>query len=109
MEVEEFAMRQYAGRTALLGGLLLVLLVALANCGASTSNVPQNQDEVPRISPAQLKERLDAGEDVLVVDARSASQYAAQHIPGSISVPLNEVEARLDEFPRDKEIVFYCT
>ncbi len=50
-----------------------------------------------------------SGEDILVVDARSAGQYAAQHIPGSISVPLNEVEARLDEFPRDQEIVFYCT
>mgnify|MGYP001826628521 CR=1 FL=1 len=100
-------MRYSTRKIVLLGGLLLVLLVVLAGCGASTPEPPQNQNEVPRISPAQLKERLDAGEDILVVDARSADQYAAQHIPGSVSVPLTQVEARLDEFPRDKEIVFY--
>ena len=42
----------------MLAGLLLALLVGLAGCGASTPRHPQNQDEVPRISPAQLKERL---------------------------------------------------
>jgi hypothetical protein len=91
----------------MLAGLLLALLVVLAGCGTSTPQTPQNEAEVPRISPAQLKERLDGGEDVLVVDARSADQYAAHHIPGSISVPLPQVEARLGEFPRDKEVVFY--
>jgi 3-mercaptopyruvate sulfurtransferase SseA len=102
-------MRHFAGRTSILVALLLALLVALAACGSGTEEPPQNQDEVPRISPAQLKERLDAGEETLVVDARSAGEYDQRHIPGSISVPLNEVEARLDEFPRDQEIVFYCT
>ena len=100
-------MRYSTRRIGVLAGLLLVLLVGLAGCGDSTPKPPQNQNEVPRISPAQLKERLDGGEDVLVVDARSADQYAAHHIPGAISVPLPQVEARLDEFPRDKEIVFY--
>ena len=102
-------MRHSTRRIGMLAGLLLALLVGLAGCGASAPRPPQNQDEVPRISPAQLKERLDGGEDVLVVDARSEGEYAEQHIPGAISVPLTQVEARLDEFPRDKEIVFYCT
>jgi rhodanese-related sulfurtransferase len=64
---------------------------------------------VPRIWPEDLKDRLDNGEAILVVDARSIADFEGQHIVGAISVPLNEVESRLDEFPRDQEIVFYCT
>lgn len=89
-----------------LGFALLVLLIALSACGASS---PQSQDDVPRIAPSVLKERLDAGESLLVVDARSSDEYAAAHIPGAISVPLSDLEARMDELPRDQEIVFYCT
>jgi 3-mercaptopyruvate sulfurtransferase SseA len=88
-----------------LGLVLLTLLIALAACQSG----PRTQDEVPRIAPRVLKDRLDAGDDILVVDARSAAEYAEQHIPGAISLPLSELEARMDELPRDREIVFYCT
>jgi len=86
-----------------LGLVLLALLLALAACQAQ----PRTEEQVPRMAPVVLQQRLDAGDDVLVVDARSASSYAERHIPGAISVPVDEVEARLDELPRDKTIVFY--
>ena len=89
--------------------ILLVGTLLLAACGGSASGVPTNQDDVPRISTQDLKQKLDGGAQILVVDARSAAEYAERHIEGAISVPLSEVEARLDEFPRDQEIVFYCT
>ncbi len=88
--------------------VLLVGVLALAACNAP-ARVPQTREEVPRIAPAELKGRLDSGEEVLVVDARSAREFQQQHIPGAISVPYNEVEARLGELPRDQEIVLYCT
>jgi rhodanese-related sulfurtransferase len=69
--------------------------------------IPSNDTEVPRISPETLKKRIDSGEDILTVDVRSVNSYRAQHIPGAISVPFKKVKARLDEFPRDKHIVFY--
>jgi 3-mercaptopyruvate sulfurtransferase SseA len=84
---------------------LLALLIGLSACQAR----PQTQNEVPRIAASALKERLDAGESVLIVDARSSDEYAEAHIPGAISVPLSDLEARLDELPRDQDIVFYCT
>jgi rhodanese-related sulfurtransferase len=62
---------------------------------------------VPRISPEELKERLDSGEDILIVDVRSAGAYESRHIAGAISVPSHEVESRLDEFPRDQDLVLY--
>ena len=57
--------------------------------------------------PEELKDRLDNGEAILVVDSRSTSTFESRHIAGAISVPDFEVESRLDEFPRDQEIVFY--
>jgi rhodanese-related sulfurtransferase len=62
---------------------------------------------VPRLSARDLKGRLDNGEAFLVVDARATAAFESRHITGAISVPLSEVESRLDEFPRDQEIVFY--
>jgi rhodanese-related sulfurtransferase len=69
--------------------------------------IPSHDSEVPRISPETLKKRIDSGEDILIADVRSVNSYRAQHLPGAISVPLKKVASRLDEFPRDKLIVFY--
>ncbi len=104
-KMEDNALEKSRNMSIRFGVALLALLIALSACGAS----PRNQDEVPRIAPSILKERLDAGESLLVVDARSSDEYAAAHIPGAISVPLSDIEARMDELPRDQEIVFYCT
>jgi hypothetical protein len=70
-------------------------------------DVLKDTDEVPRISPEDLKNRLDQGETILVVDARSLEAFETQHIAGAISVPVNQIESHLDEFPHDQEIVFY--
>jgi 3-mercaptopyruvate sulfurtransferase SseA len=71
--------------------------------------IPTSYSEVPRISPEELKERLDNGEAILVVDVRGAADFEFWHIAGAISVPSYDVESRLDELPRDKELVLYCT
>lgn len=60
-----------------------------------------------RISRAELRRRLDAG-DVVVLDVRPAAEFAAGHIPGARSVPPGELKARLRGVPRDVEAVAYC-
>lgn len=45
---------------------------------------------------------------VTVLDMRPPEEYRAGHIPGAISVPLEELEHRLSELPKDQEIVAYC-
>jgi len=89
------------------GRLWLVLLIVLVALAACQGNVPRTQEQVPRMAPSVLYERLGEGDDVLVVDARSAAQYEHAHIPGAISVPYDQVASRLDELPRDRDIVFY--
>ena len=46
--------------------------------------------------------------DVIVLDTRPASEYAAGHIPGALSVPVHELQQRLRQLPRNKEYVAYC-
>jgi rhodanese-related sulfurtransferase/DNA-binding transcriptional ArsR family regulator len=61
------------------------------------------------VTRAELAERLARGE-VVVLDVRPAEDYAAAHIPTARSVPLEQLEAELDQvgLPRDREIVAYC-
>ena len=95
--------------------MLVTLLLLSCGISAVTSvaptegQEPKDSSEVPRISPEDLKARLDKGEAILVVDSRSKTSFDSGHLTGAISVPAGEVESRLDEFPRDQEIVFYCT
>ncbi len=76
---------------------------------SSENQVPSTSSEVPRISVEELKERLDNGEAIVVVDSRSENEYDTKHIPGAISVPSVLAESPLDELPLDHEIVLYCT
>jgi rhodanese-related sulfurtransferase/DNA-binding transcriptional ArsR family regulator len=54
-----------------------------------------------------LLERMRSN-DVIVLDARPASEYEAGHIAGALSVPIDELQQRLRSLPRDKEYVAYC-
>jgi len=60
------------------------------------------------ISAEELLARLKGGEPLVVVDVRPAEEYAAAHVAGAVSIPLPELERRLRELPRDREIVAYC-
>lgn len=59
------------------------------------------------IGRGELLERARLGE-VVVVDLRPTEEYVAGHLPGALSIPLDELEARLAELPADVEIVAYC-
>ena len=70
--------------------------------------IPATAADVPRISLQDLRKLLDQGANVTVVDTRSAGEYAAGHIPGSLHIPYAEVEARYREIPATSQIVLYC-
>jgi rhodanese-related sulfurtransferase len=64
-------------------------------------------EDVEAIGRDELIARLGRGEIVLV-DVRPPEEYAAGHIEGARSIPLDELEHRLAELPTDREIVAYC-
>jgi membrane protein DedA with SNARE-associated domain/rhodanese-related sulfurtransferase len=66
---------------------------------------------VARISPDELKEKLDNHEPVTIIDLRHSLDFLPEPyvIPGAIRIPLEELERRQSEIPRDREVVLYCT
>lgn len=80
--------------------ITLLVILLLAACGSSMDN-----SEVPRITAEELKQRLDDGEDILILDTRIGSrQYELSHIPGAIKKPRS-----LNDVAHDQAIVAYCT
>jgi rhodanese-related sulfurtransferase len=69
------------------------------------------QLRIARISPEDLKRKLDAGEDVTVIDLRTALDVSATPyaIPGSRWIPAEALDERLAELPQDRELVVYCS
>jgi rhodanese-related sulfurtransferase/DNA-binding transcriptional ArsR family regulator len=63
--------------------------------------------ETDQVSREELLRRARDGE-VVVLDVRPELEYAAGHIPGALSVPLDELPERLADLPADQEIVAYC-
>jgi rhodanese-related sulfurtransferase len=64
-------------------------------------------EDVEAIGREELIERLRRG-DVVLVDVRPGEEFAAGHIDGARSIPLNELRERLAELPADREVVAYC-
>jgi hypothetical protein len=66
---------------------------------------------IARISPEVLKTKLDAGEDVAILDLRSALDVAGTPvvIRGSRWIPAEALDEHLAEIPRDRELVVYCS
>jgi len=60
------------------------------------------------VGPAQLAEILAGEAAPLVLDVRSASEYAEGHISGSLHIPYGELARRLDELPRDRALATIC-
>jgi hypothetical protein len=65
--------------------------------------------EIPRISPAEVKAKLDAGSNLVIVDVRLKEEYERVHVAGSVSIPLGEVADRYIELRGYDEIITYCT
>jgi rhodanese-related sulfurtransferase len=62
---------------------------------------------IPQISAQNLKQRLDAGENLLLLDVREPAEYQVANLGGKL-IPLNTLPQHLQELDRDREMVLYC-
>jgi len=75
-------------------------------CGIRGEEAPVTAT-VPEIQPVELKARLDAGDDIFVLDVREPHEYQICNIGGHL-IPLGDLPARMNELDSSREIVAHC-
>ncbi len=67
--------------------------------------------DAPKITPDELRRRMDAGEDFTLIDVRNPNAWAQSDvmIPEAIRVPLDNFEENLPRIPKNRPAVAYCT
>jgi rhodanese-related sulfurtransferase len=74
---------------------------------AALAGLREHAHELMPVSREDLLARAEQGE-VVVLDVRPGNEYAAGHLPYARSLPLEELQQRIAELPRDKPVVAYC-
>jgi len=74
----------------------------------SSAPAPVTADGARRVTVTELKDLL-AKDEAIVLDVRNQTSYDAGHIRGARLIPESEVVNHVDEFPRNKLIVTYCS
>jgi rhodanese-related sulfurtransferase/TusA-related sulfurtransferase len=74
-----------------------------------SSNDAEIEKKHPHVtSNEELETKLDANENIVVLDVREAAEYAFNHIENAVSIPLGELEERISELNTDAEIYVVC-
>ena len=60
------------------------------------------------ITPTELKQRLDNGDDIQIIDVREDYEVAIARIPNSVHIPLGQVLNRMNEIDPNRETVMHC-
>jgi rhodanese-related sulfurtransferase len=79
----------------------------LAEVEQVTRRYLTSRDELAPVTLDELR-RLVRDGDITVLDVRPREEYDAGHIPGALSVPVAELEGRLGELPKRREVIAYC-
>jgi hypothetical protein len=89
--------------------IVLALLLSLLTLGAVSARA-QNQSAAPQVPPDRVSleefKALRAEGKIFVLDVRIG---ATTKIKGATYIPLDQLESRLNELPRDREIITYCS
>jgi rhodanese-related sulfurtransferase len=65
------------------------------------------RDELEPVTLKELRRRL-RDDEVTLIDVRPVEEYRAGHIPGALSIPVNQLKRRLPEIPKGREVIAYC-
>jgi sulfur-carrier protein adenylyltransferase/sulfurtransferase len=76
-------------------------------CGVRGEEAPSTVTNIPEITPRELKQRLDRGDDLYILDVREPHEYQICNLNGHL-IPLGEISRRLHELDSSKEIVAHC-
>jgi len=93
-----------------LGGILLGGLAAYLGWKYVNRWRFLKQLRIARITPEELKKKMDSAEDLMILDVRHALEFEADPytIAGALRLPLEKLEKEPPAIPRDREIILYC-
>ena len=77
-------------------------------CGIKPAETSVGETITDDMQPRELKERLDRGEPIVIVDVREPQEYQINRIQGSKLIPLGELPQRIDELDENAAIVCQC-
>jgi adenylyltransferase/sulfurtransferase len=63
---------------------------------------------VGEISPVELKEKMERGEDLQLIDVREQSEWNANRIEGAVLHPMSRLQSSVGSIEKDREVVLYC-
>ena len=103
-------------RALLLTAILTVLMLTACQTSANSKNSSDGKQGIEqttedksykKISQEEAKERMDSGDEIIILDVRTKEEYDEKHIPGAILIPNENIK---DEPPADfnAEILVYC-
>lgn len=95
------------GVAELLSKLQEVASEHLAELEKLTREFFDDPEGLEAVDRDELVERMRKG-DVVLIDVRPAREFEAGHLPGALSVPLEDLDALIAELPHDRTIVAYC-
>ncbi len=84
-----------------------LLLLSFFAATTPLADVPETA-VAPSIIPSDLHEKREAGIAPIVVDVRTAAEFATGHIPGAVNLPFDEVADRIDEIDAPHGVALYC-
>jgi len=64
--------------------------------------------QMPEMTATELKEKLDRGDDVQIIDVREQNEYDFARIPNAKLIPLGQVVSRMSEIDSDRDTVVHC-
>jgi rhodanese-related sulfurtransferase len=63
---------------------------------------------VEEVTPEEVKQRIDSGDDTQIIDIRSPAEFERGHIPGALNIPMAELPSRVDEVEWGDDVVVAC-
>ncbi len=76
-------------------------------CGVRGEEAPEMDLHVPEITPTELKQRMDSGDDLFILDVREPHEYQICNLKGHL-IPLGELPSRVHELDSSNEIIAHC-
>jgi len=85
----------------------MTALTTLIACGCAGDPLPVSTPTI--ISGAEAREIYESNDSAILLDVRNQDEFDEKNIPGSILIPVDELESRLSELPdKDTVIIVYC-